>query len=76
MRSTNNVRSPNLLSSGAGSDKTKDLSLGDTLRKAKKDLFFTRCVYGMIAVMAVTAVFFMFYLGYVDLLVEWFYSLM
>ena len=76
MKSTNTVRSPKLLSSGTSSDRTKDLSLGDTLRRAKKDLFFMRCVYGILAVLAITAVVVLFYLGYVDLLVDWFYSLM
>ena len=52
------------------------MSLGDTLRKAKKDLFFTRCVYGILFIFIAAAIFALFYFGYIDMLIDWFYSLM
>ena len=54
----------------------EELSLGDTLRKAKKDLFFTRCVYGILILLVLIAACVLYYLGYIDMLVDWFYSLM
>ena len=76
MKSTNSVRSPKIAASGFGSSRTMDMSLGDILRKAKKDLFFARCVYCMMAIMIVTAVVALFLLGYVDMLVDWFLELL
>ncbi|MCR5059518.1 MAG: hypothetical protein K6A80_00645 [Saccharofermentans sp.] len=76
MRTTNSVRSPKLASSGFNAGQTSDLSLGDVLRKAKKDLFFTRCVYAILVVMIITAIAAAVYFGYADMLVDWFFSLM
>ena len=76
MKSTNSVRSPKLAVSSTQSTKDAELSLGDTLRRAKRDLFFTRCVYAIVIVLTVTALVAMYLLGYVDLAVDWFYSLM
>ena len=76
MRTNSSVRSPKLAGSAVRSGKDADMSLGDTLRKAKKDLFFRRCVYGILFVLVITAIAALFYLGYVDMLVDWFYSLM
>ncbi|MBP5261666.1 MAG: hypothetical protein J6Z43_06035 [Clostridiales bacterium] len=76
MKSSNSVRSPKLAASGFQSTKTADLSLGDTLRKAKRDLFFTRCIYAILIVLLVTALVAMYLLGYADLAMDWFYSLM
>lgn len=76
MRSNSSVRSPKLAGSAARNGRDADMSLGDTLRKAKKDLFFTRCVYGILLVLVITAIAALFYLGYIDMLVDWFYSLM
>lgn len=73
---TNSVRSPKLASSGFNAGQTTDLSLGDTLRKAKKDLFFTRCVYAILVVLIIMAVLAAIYLGYADMLVDWFFSLL
>ncbi len=76
MRSTNSVRSPKLAGTGTRDSKNAEISLGDTLRKAKRDLFFTRCVYGILIVLIVTALVALYLLGYVDMLIDWFYSLM
>ena len=57
-------------------DKNADMSVGDVIRKAKKDLFFKRCLYGIMLVLIVTLIAAAFILGYADSLIERFFSLM
>lgn len=76
MKSSNSVRSPQLMGSGASNSKYADASIGDKLRKAKKDLFFSRCIYGILITLFVTAVVAAFVLGYAEPLVDWFNSLL
>ncbi len=76
MKTNSTVRSPKLAGSAVRSSKVAEMSLGDTLRKAKKDLFFTRCVYGILFIFIAAAIFALFYFGYIDMLIDWFYSLM
>ena len=76
MKSSNSVRSPQLMGSGAANSKDADTSIGDRLRKAKKDLFFSRCIYGILLTLLVTAVGAVIVLGYADPLLDWFNSLL
>ncbi|MBP5655561.1 MAG: hypothetical protein J6X33_08615 [Clostridiales bacterium] len=66
MRNTNAVRRPKLAHSSIKTDKHEELSVGDALRKAKKDLFFSRCVIGILIVLLVTSVVVFWYFGYFD----------
>ena len=50
MRSNSSVRRPALANSNTSGIKV-DVSIGDKLRKAKKDLFFSRCVCGILLVL-------------------------
>ena len=76
MKSNTSVRSPKLAGSTGRNSHDSDMSLGDTLRKAKKDLFFARCIYGILIVLLITSIVVLFAFGYIDKLVDWFYSLM
>lgn len=64
MKHENTVRTPSLANSRINTDNTANLSIGDTLRKAKKNLFFSRCLIGIMAVLVVTILFVMFFFGY------------
>ena len=64
MKHDNSVRRPSLANSKLNTDKTASLSIGDSLRKAKTNLIFTRLFLGILAVLALTAVFILIYMGY------------
>lgn len=64
MKHENTVRTPSLANSRINTDSTANLSIGDTLRKAKKNLFFSRCMIGIMAVLVVTILFVIFFLGF------------
>ena len=64
MRHENTVRAPSLANSRINTDSRSNLSIGDTLRKAKTNLFFSRCLAGILVVVVVTAIFVAFYMGY------------
>lgn len=64
MKHDNTVRRPSLASSIISDDNRTNLSIGDTLRKAKTNLFFSRCLVGILAVVIITIVFVAFYTGY------------
>jgi hypothetical protein len=64
LKHENTVRTPSLANSRINTDSTANLSIGDTLRKAKKNLFFSRCLMGMLAVLIVTILFVIFFMGF------------
>ena len=64
MKHDNSVRRPSLANSKITTDKTASLSIGDSLRKAKTNLIFTRSFLGILPVLAITAVFIAIYMGY------------
>ena len=64
MRHENTVRAPSLANSSINTDSRSNLSIGDTLRKAKTNLFFSRCLTGILVVVVITAIFVAFYMGY------------
>ena len=64
MKHENTVRTPSLANSRINTDSTANLSIGDTLRKAKKNLFFSRCLMGIVAALILTILFAVFVLGY------------
>ena len=66
MKHENTVRTPSLANSRINTDSTANLSIGDTLRKAKKNLFFSRCLMGLIAVLIVTLLFVAFFTGFAN----------
>ena len=76
MRNNNAVRRPKLAHSSIKTDKHEELSVGDTLRKAKKDLFFSRCVIGILIVLLVTSVVVFWYFGYFDKIWDYFTGVM
>ena len=57
MKHENTVRTPSLANSRINTDSRSNLSIGDTLRKAKTNLFFSRCLAGILVVVLITAVF-------------------
>lgn len=63
MKHENTVRTPSLANSRINTDSTANLSIGDTLRKAKKNLFFSRCLMGIMAVLILTILFVLFFTG-------------
>ena len=64
LRHNNSVRRPSLANSKITTDKTASLSIGDSLRKAKTNLIFSRLLLGILLVMAVTVIFAAVYMGY------------
>ncbi len=64
MKHENTVRRPSLANSRINTDNRSNLSIGDTLRKAKTNLFFSRCLVGILTVVIITALFAAFYTGY------------
>ena len=64
LRHDNSVRRPNLANSKINTDKTASLSIGDSLRKAKTNLIFSRLLIGILALLIVTVVFIAVYMGY------------
>jgi len=69
MKHTNLVRRPSLANSTINTDDTSALSIGDTLRRAKKNLFFSRCLIAILVVLLITGIAFMIYMGYANELV-------
>ena len=64
MKHDNSVRRPSLANSKITTDKTASLSIGDSLRKAKTNLIFSRLLLGILIVLAVTAFIVAVYMGY------------
>ena len=64
MRHDNSVRRPSLANSKINTDKTASLSIGDSLRKAKTNLIFSRLLLAILVILAATVVFVMIYMGY------------
>ncbi len=64
MRHDNSVRRPSLANSKINTDKSASLSIGDSLRKAKTNLIFSRLLVGILLIMAVTVIFIAIYMGY------------
>lgn len=70
MKHENSVRRPSLANSRINTDNRTNLSIGDTLRKAKTNLFFSRCLVGILVAVVITAIFVAFYTGYAAPLVN------
>ncbi len=64
MKHENSVRRPSLANSKINTDKSASLSIGDSLRKAKTNLIFSRLLIGILLVLAVTVIFIAIYMGY------------
>ena len=64
MRHDNSVRRPSLANSKINTAKSASLSIGDSLRKAKTNLIFSRLLVGILLIMAVTVIFIAIYMGY------------
>ena len=64
MRHNYSVRRPGLANSKITTDRSSSLSIGDSLRRAKNNLIFSRLLLGMLVVLAATAIFAIVYLGY------------
>jgi hypothetical protein len=64
LRHDNSVRRPSLANSRINTDKSASLSIGDSLRKAKTNLIFSRLLIGILIILAVTVIFAAIYLGY------------
>ena len=64
MKHENTVRTPSLANSRINTDSTANLSIGDTLRRAKKNLFFSRCLIGIVEILILTVLVVAFFTGY------------
>ena len=64
MKHDTSVRRPSLANSKINTDKSASLSIGDSLRKAKTNLIFSRLLIGILLILAATLIFVMIYLGY------------
>ena len=66
LRHNNSVRRPSLANSKITTDRTSSLSIGDSLRKAKTNLIFSRLLTGILLMLALTVIFVAVYLGYAN----------
>ena len=64
MRHNNSVRRPSLANSKITTDRTASLSIGDSLRKAKTTLIFSRLLLGILLMLVATVIFAAVYMGY------------
>ena len=64
LKHDNSVRRPSLPNSKITTDKTASLSIGDSLRKAKTNLIFSRLLLGILVILAITVAFIAVYMGY------------
>ena len=64
LRHDNSVRRPSLANSKINTDKTASLSIGDSLRKAKTNLIFSRLLLGILVILVITVAFIAVYMGY------------
>ena len=64
MKHDNSVRRPSLANSKINTDKSASLSIGDSLRKAKTNLIFSRLLLGILLILAITVIFVAIYMGY------------
>ena len=69
MKSHSSVRRPSLVETRSVGD-SNSKSVGETLRKAKRDLFFRRCLIAIFIVLLVTLIAALFLLGYMDQFVD------
>lgn len=69
------VRKPALAHSNISRKNRNDIPVGDVMRKAKRDLFFRRCIYGMLAVTLITVIIAAFVLGYAETYIDKFFSM-
>ncbi len=76
MRSSSSVRKPALAHSEISGDKDNQLSIGAVMRKAKRELFLRRVVYGILLVLLLTLIAYVITLGYAEDIVDRFFSLM
>jgi len=68
LKSSSSVRRPSLVNGKTGNSESN--SVGETLRKAKRDLFFRRCLVAIFLVLLITLIIALFLLGYVSLIVD------
>ena len=64
MKHDNSVRRPSLANSKINTDKSATLSNGDSLRKAKTNLIFSRLLLGILVILLITVAFVAVYMGY------------
>jgi len=64
LKHENSVRRPSLANSKINTDKSASLSIGDSLRKAKTNLIFSRLLIGILLILLVTVIFITIYMGY------------
>lgn len=75
MRSNTSIRKPALANANNNNNKG-NLSIGEKLSKARRDLFFRRCILGIICALLVTIVIMAFVNGFVDVIIDKFYQLL
>jgi len=64
LKHDNSVRRPSLANSKINTDKSASLSIGDSLRKAKTNLIFSRLLLGILVILLITVAFVAVYMGY------------
>ena len=73
VKNNTSVRKPALANSGK---KGEEMSVGDVLRKAKKELLVKRIVYGLLLVLVASAVVVLISLGYIDRFIDILYTML
>ena len=66
MKKSGQVRRPELANSTITTDKSSQLSIGDELRIAKRNQFFSRCLIAILIVLLVTGLVLAWYFGYLN----------
>ena len=69
------VRKPALAHSNISRNNRDDVPVGEVMRKAKRDLFFRRCIWGILLVLLVTLIIASFVLGYAEVYIDRFFAM-
>ena len=69
LKSHTSVRKPSLATTTARKSNSDEMSVGDVLRKAKKNLLVTLILQIVLVVLLLVGIFLAYYYGYIELLI-------
>lgn len=76
VRSNSSVRKPALAHSDIGNKASAAKGIGEVMKKAQRELFFKRVTYAILAVLLVTFIAYAVAMGYAEVIIDRFFSLM
>lgn len=76
MKSNSSVRKPAIATSNVRKSDDTVVPVGTVLRRAQRQLVLRRWLYATLIILLITVVAYLYLMGYVDILVDKFYSLL